>query len=305
MSNQIDKQRSELVQLIERYTGKDGSYETAIPSLSFSRFSDVTGPSYGVYMPSLCIIVQGRKEVLLAQETYVYGPADYLVASVNLPIAGIVTEASFKNPYLALKLEFTPNQILEVLQDSQLAVNKKENARRGMYVSQIEASLLDAVTRLVHLLETPNDIPVLVPLITKEIIYRVLQGQHGVTLGQIAIEGSSTYGIKDVINHIMNNYDQSFRIEDLAEIANMSVSSLHRHFKEVTAMSPIQFQKQLRIQEARRLILSESTDATEAAFRVGYESPSQFSREYSRMFGLPPKEDIKRLKETYNQKINL
>jgi AraC-like DNA-binding protein len=305
MSNQIDKQRSELAQLIERYTGKDGSYETAIPSLSFSRFSDVTGPSYGVYMPSLCIIVQGRKEVLLAQETYVYGPSDYLVASVNLPIAGIVTEASFKNPYLALKLEFTPNQILEVLQDSQLAVNKKENARRGMYVSQIEASLLDVVTRLVHLLETPNDIPVLVPLITKEIIYRVLQGQHGVTLGQIAIEGSSTYGIKDVINHIMNNYDQSFRIEDLAEIANMSVSSLHRHFKEVTAMSPIQFQKQLRIQEARRLILSESTDATEAAFRVGYESPSQFSREYSRMFGLPPKEDIKRLKETYNQKINL
>jgi AraC-like DNA-binding protein len=305
MSEQIDKQRGELTRLIESFTDKEGAGATAIPSLSFSRFSDVTGPSYGVYMPSLCIIVQGRKEVLLAQESYVYGPADYLVASVNLPVVGIVTEASFGNPYLALKLEFTPNQILEVLQDSQLAVNKKENAKRGMFVSQIEPSLLDAVTRLVRLLETPNDIPVLTPLITKEIIYRVLQGQHGVTLGQIAIEGSSTYGISDVIDHIMHNFDQSFQIEDLAEIANMSVSSFHRHFKEVTAMSPIQFQKQLRLQEARRLLLSESTDATEAAFRVGYESPSQFSREYSRMFGLPPKEDIKRLKETYDQKINL
>jgi AraC-like DNA-binding protein len=303
MSQQIDKQRTALSQFIEERTGKDGSHETAIPSLSFSRFSNITGPSYGVYKPSLCIIVQGKKELLLAQERYVYGPADYLVASVNLPITGIVTEASYENPYLALKLEFTPNQILEVLQDSQLAVNKKENAKRGMYVSQIELSLLDAVTRLVRLLETPNDIPVLVPLITKEIIYRVLQGQHGVTLGQIAIEGSTTYGISDVIDHIMNNFDQSFRIEDLAEIGNMSVSSLHRHFKEVTAMSPIQFQKQLRLQEARRLLFSESTDAADVAFRVGYESPSQFSREYSRMFGLPPKEGIKRLREQHNQRV--
>jgi AraC-like DNA-binding protein len=239
------------------------------------------------------------KEVLLAQERYGYGPADYLIASVNLPITGQVTEATCENPYLALKLEFTPNEILEVLQDSKLTVNQKENAKRGMYVSQIELPLLDAVTRLARLLENPNDIPILSSLITKEIIYRVLQGQHGVTLGQIAIEGSSTYQISDVIEHIMNNYEQSFRIEDLAEIANMSVSSLHRHFKVITAMSPIQFQKQLRLQEARRLLLSESADATEAAFRVGYESPSQFSREYSRMFGLPPKEDINRLKATY------
>lgn len=299
MSDQIYKQRADLTQFIERHTDKDGTYPTAIPSLVFSRYSNVTGPNYGVYIPSLCIIVQGMKEVILAQERYVYGPADYLIASVNLPITGIVTEASFENPYLALKLEFTPNQILEVLQDSQLAFHQKENAKRGMYVSQIELPLLDAVTRLTSLLDNPNDIPVLAPLITKEIIYRVLQGPHGVTLGQIAIEGSSTYQIGDVVDHITNNYDQSFRIEDLAEIANMSVSSLHRHFKEVTAMSPIQFQKQLRLQEARRILLSESTDATEAAFRVGYESPSQFSREYSRFFGLPPKEDINRLKATY------
>ncbi|MEH7012296.1 AraC family transcriptional regulator [Neobacillus niacini] len=299
MSEQIYKQRAELTKLIERHTGKDGTNETDIPYLFFSRYSNITGPNYGVYKPSLCIIVQGMKEVVLAQDRYIYGPTDYLIASVNLPITGQVTEASSDNPYLALKLEFTPNQILEVLRDSQIIVNQKEIAKRGMYVSQIEMSLLDAVTRLARLLDNPNDISVLAPLITKEIIYRVLQGQHGVTLGQIAIEGSSTHQISDVIDHIMNNYDQSFRIEDLAEIANMSVSTLHRQFKVVTAMSPIQFQKQLRLQEARRLLLSESTDATEAAFRVGYESPSQFSREYSRMFGLPPKEDINRLKATY------
>jgi transcriptional regulator GlxA family with amidase domain len=156
--------------------------------------------------------------------------------------------------------------------------------------------MLDAVFRLARLLENPKDIPVLAPLFTKEILYRVLQGQHGVTLEQIAIEGSSTYRIRDVIEHIMNNYHRSLRIEELAEIANMSVASLHRHFKEVTAISPIQFQKQLRLQEARHLLLSESTDAADVAFQVGYESPSQFSREYTRMFGFPPIQDIKLLR---------
>ena len=174
-----------------------------------------------------------------------------------------------------------------------------------MFVSPIELSLLDAVIRLVRLLDNPKDIPVLAPLFTKEILYRVLQGDHGAMLEQIAIEGSSANQIRDVIEHIMNNYDKSFRIEELAEKANMSVSSLHRHFKEVTAMSPIQFQKQLRLQEARRLLLSESTDAADVAFRVGYESQSQFSREYSRMFGFPPKEDIKRLRRQYEQSISV
>ncbi|PLS03327.1 AraC family transcriptional regulator [Neobacillus cucumis] len=304
MSKEIYTQQVELAQLIERYTERDGSHMTAIPSLFFSRYSDAAGPFYGVYKPSLCIVVQGMKEVFLSQELFRYGPADYLVASVNLPITGQVTEASSEVPYLALKLEFTPNEILEVLREFQMEAEKKENAKRGMYVSKIEPSLLDAVTRLARLLDNPEDIKVLAPLIRKEIIYRVLQGENGGVLKQIAIEGSSTFQISDVIEHIMNHYEKSFKIEELAGIANMSVSSLHRHFKEVTAMSPIQFQKQLRLQEARSLLLSESADATDAAFRVGYESPSQFSREYSRMFGLPPKEDIKRLREDYDKTIN-
>ncbi|WP_160724930.1 AraC family transcriptional regulator [Bacillus sp. USDA818B3_A] len=305
MFEQLYRQRVELAKIIEGHTGKDGTQRTAIPSLFFSRYSDESGPVYGVYKPALCIVVQGMKEVLLSQELFRYGPADYLVASVNLPITGQVTEASADVPYLALKLEFTPSEILEVLREFQMDAEKKENAKRGMYVSNIEPSLLDAVTRLARLLDTPNDIKVLAPLIVKEIIYRVLQGDHGGILKQIAIAGSSTHQISDVIGHIMNNYEKSLKIEELAEIANMSVSSLHRHFKEITAMSPIQFQKQLRLQEARSLLLSESADAADVAFRVGYESPSQFSREYSRMFGLPPKEDVKRVRDNTDQTINL
>ncbi|AIF50303.1 AraC family transcriptional regulator [Pelosinus sp. UFO1] len=299
MSEQIYKQQDELAKLIERYSGRDGVHATAIPSLFFNRQSNVTGQSYGVLNPSLCIIVQGAKEIWLAQERFRYTPADYLVASIDLPITGQVMEASSDVPYLSLKLEFTSSQVLEVLSDFQVRVGPKENAKRAMFVSRMELSLLDAVIRLARLLDTPKDIPVLAPLFVKEILYRVLQGQHGVTLEQIAIEGSYTYLIRSVIKQIMNNYDRSFQIEELAETANMSVSSLHRHFKEVTAMSPIQFQKQLRLQKARRLLLSESTDAADVAFRVGYESPSQFSREYSRMFGFPPREDIKRLRAQY------
>jgi AraC-like DNA-binding protein len=297
----MNNQRDELAKLIERHVPGDGVHSTAIPSLFFMRHSDVTGPSYGVYKPSFCIVVQGAKEVWLAQHRFRYSPADYLVASVDLPVIAQVTEASSNVPYLGFKLEFSPGQILDTLSDSKSQVEPKDNAKRGMFVSRMETSLTDAVIRLVRLLDNPVDVPVLAPLITKEILYRVLQGPHGVALEQIAIEGSCAYRIRDAIEYIMKNFERSFRIEELAAIASMGVSSLHRHFKEVTAMSPIQFQKQLRLQEARRLLLSESTDAADVAFQVGYESPSQFSREYSRVFGLPPIEDVKRLRAQFEQ----
>lgn len=296
MSVRIAQQQEELAELIERYSCRDGVHKTAVPSLFFIRESHASEPVYSVYKPSFCVIVQGEKEVLLAKERMRYSPADYLVASVNLPVAGQVIKASCDEPYLALKLEFTPSQVLEVLSDSDFQAGPKKHTERAMFVSKIEPALLDAVLRLAFLLDTPKDISVLAPIFTKEILYRILQGPHGRTLEQIAIEGSYTYRIKDVIEHIMREFDRPLRTEELADIVNMSVSSLHRHFKAVTAMSPIQFQKQLRLQEARRLLLTKSTDAADAAFRVGYESPSQFSREYSRMFGFPPKEDIKRLR---------
>lgn len=297
MSEQTYMLQDDLAKLIEHYSAKDGNYKTAIPSLFFTRISNVTEPMHGIYNPSLCVIAQGVKQALLAQDRYLYSPADYLVASVDLPVIAQVIEATPEVPYLALKLEIKPNEILEVLRETQIDTNKKEKAKRGIYVSQMEQALLNALTRFVHLLDTPEDIPVLAPLIKKEIIYRVLKGEHGERLKQIAIEGSSTQQINHVIKYIKQNYNKSLKIEELAEIANMSVSSLYRYFTEITTMSPIQFQKQLRLQEARSLLLSESSNAADIAFRVGYESPTQFSREYSRMFSRPPKEDIKYLEK--------
>ncbi|MFB8374328.1 AraC family transcriptional regulator [Paenibacillus taichungensis] len=296
MSKPIYKQQEELARVIQHYSEHEGLNETAIPSLFFIRRSAVTGPKHAVYKPSLCIIVQGAKDVWLAEERFRYSPADYLVASLDLPVTAQVVEASSYAPYLALNLVFTPEQVLDVLRDTELRGRRKENAKRGIYVSPTELTMLDALIRLVRLLDKPTDISILAPLYIKEILYRVLEGEHGGMLEQIALEGSATYRIRDVIERIVSSYNQTFRIEELAEIGKMSVASLHRHFKEVTAMSPIQFQKQLRLQEARRLLLSESTDAADVAFQVGYESPSQFSREYSRMFGFPPREDVKRLR---------
>lgn len=296
MTKQNYQKLHDMAKLIERYTDGDGVQNTAIPSLSFIRKSDVNEPSYGIYNPSLCIIVQGKKEVLLAKERFTYSPIDYLIATVDLPVTAQVTEASSDFPYLALKLEFTPSQIAEVSRGSKIKNDSAEHTKRAMFVSRLEFPLLDAVTRLAYLLDNSKDIPALAPLFIKEILYRVLQGPHGDTLEQIAIEGSHSCKIRNVIEHIRSNYDKPFRIEELAKIAHVSVSSLYRHFNDVTAMSPIQFQKQLRLQNARSMLLSTSLDASDAAFRVGYESPSQFSREYSRMFGLPPIEDIKRIR---------
>ncbi|GGJ69145.1 AraC-like DNA-binding protein [Anoxybacillus voinovskiensis] len=298
----MNQRQSELTELIVRHTGQDGSHATAIPALFLFRQSSMTTPTHGVQRSSFCVIVQGKKDVWLAQERFTYSPSHYLVASVDLPVVAQVVEASEDMPYLALRLELTPGEILEILGEKPIRLTGQ--AKRAMFVSPIEPPLLDAVTRLVRLLDTPDDIDVLAPVYKREILYRVLQGPYGDVLKQIAIEGSYAYRIRDVIEHIKQNYHRLIRIEELADIAHMSVSTLHRHFKEVTGMSPIQFQKQLRLQEARRLLLTEATDAADVAFQVGYESPSQFSREYSRMFGLPPKEDAKRLRGDYYKKAN-
>lgn len=301
MSENILEQQKELTSLIERHSLQNRPRETAIPSLFFYQHSSKTEPVYRVYKPSFCFVVQGLKEILLAQENFKYGPSDYLIASMNLPVIGQIIKASPGSPYLSLKLEFTHNQILEVLNDSKIQVKLKENAKRALFVGRMVPSIQDAVLRLARLLDTPEEIPFLAPLYTKEILYRLLQGPYGAELAQIVVEGSSTYRIREAIDYIVQHWDQSFRIEDLAETASMSISSFHRHFKEVTSMSPIQFQKQLRLQEARRILLAESADAADVAYRIGYESSSQFNREYSRMFGAPPRADIKRLREKYDQ----
>ncbi len=305
MTEEILKRQQELAELIHRYSDENGAHETAIPSLFLIRYNQQTERAYRVYKPCVCFIAQGGKELFLAQQRFEYGPADYLIASMNLPVNGQVIKASPRSPYLSFKLEFTQNQLIEVLKDSDISIKAQGNANRAMFVGQIELPILDAILRLARLLESPSDIAYLAPIYTKEILYRLLQGPCGPALAQIAMEGSSAYRLQKAISQILEHFDKPLRIDELAEIANLSVSSLHRHFKEVTAMSPIQFQKQLRLQEARRLLLTESADAADIAFRVGYESASQFSREYARMFGSPPRADIKQLKEKYDHKLSV
>lgn len=301
MINQLSYLQKELADVVHRHTHKEGYQSTKIPCLGFSRYStnhysSLSGPPYGLYNPSLCIVVQGFKDVIIGGERFRGGPSNYIVSSIDLPIIFEALEASPKVPNLYCKIEFAPSLILELLSNEDVKVNSTKTSKRGMNIAELDEPMLDAVVRLVRLLDKPADIPVLAPLFTKEILYKTLQGEHGDSLRRIVTDGSPTIHIKNAIEHILNNFQDSFSIEDLADVAKMSVPSFHRHFKEITAMSPIQFQKQLRLQEARRLILSQSTDVAAAAFQVGYESPTQFSREYSRMFGFPPREDMKRLK---------
>ncbi|KKD55107.1 MULTISPECIES: AraC family transcriptional regulator [Paenibacillus] len=294
-SSTTEKQ-AELTSLIEQFTSHDGVHATDIPSLHFVRSSTTTVPIYQVHEPALCIVAQGKKVVILAEESYYYGTSDYLVVSVDLPISGQVIQASAEAPYLCFRLNFDPYQVLDLIKESTFPTTSIPDSRRGLYVSQTNSLLLDAVVRLVRLLERPQDIPVLAPLVIREILYRILQGKQGESLKQLVMTGSHSNRIAEVIKRIKQDYDKPLRIDELSQLANMSPSSLHRHFKEVTAMSPMQYQKQLRLQEARRLLLSESADAADVGFQVGYESPSQFSREYARLFGLPPIRDIKRLR---------
>lgn len=284
-----------LMKLIEKHIKIDGTHETKIDHLSIIRASTLTEPLHSIIEPSVCFIVQGEKIVMLGKEIFRYDSSQYLITSVHLPIRGKITEASEENPYYCIRLGFTTEQILEAV------TNQKEGdslpPKRAMLVNKATPDMTDALIRLLKLLDSPTDISVLAPLYQKEILYRILQNEDGDQLKQYAILGSHSQTIKEVIQLINHHYAQPLRIEDLAKSANMSLSSFHHYFKLITGMSPLQFQKVIRLQEARRFLLSEGLEAAEAAFQVGYESPSQFSREYSKMFGLPPKSDVKQLQE--------
>ncbi len=288
----------ELAALVKQHTdGKgNGAHQTAISQLEFMRESSASTALCGVSEPILAIVVQGKKEALLGEETYQYGTAQYLVVSVDLPLSGFVVEATTDKPYLGFKLNLDPAQLYEIIAQIQPGTDKKENSVRGLFVSDADAPLIDCAIRLTRLLDTPQDIPFLAPMIIREIYYRLLMGEQSEAVRQIATSGSNMQRVAEVIKRIKVDFTRSLRVEDLAEQANMSPASFHRHFKEVTSMSPLQYQKQLRLLEARRLMLAENADATNAAYQVGYESPSQFSREYSRMFGAPPIKDIERLR---------
>lgn len=293
----ITEKQTELVQLIKRYAPIDGSHSTAITSLHFTRTSYLEGPVYAVQGSALCIIVQGAKKFMVAKSSYHYDPFHYLVVSLDLPYIGQIMQADPEYPLLCMSLHFEPELIFNLIQNASLSLSEGK-AHRGMFVGEVNLPLLEACCRLVRLLETPQDIPALADLIIREIFYRILQAEQGDFLKQIGISDSYIRKIAEITSMIKQEFAKPLCIEKLARDANMSVASLYRHFKQVTAMSPLQYQKHIRLQEARRLLLSSRVNAADAGFQVGYESPSQFSREYARMFGLPPKSDAKHLQDS-------
>ena len=215
---------------------------------------------------------------------------------MDLPLRAFVVEATPDKPYLGFKLKLNPIHLCDIIDQIRLSTGKKEDSMRGLFVSDADIPLIDCAIRLTRLLDTPQDIPFLAPLLIREMYYRLLVGEQSEAVRQITTSGSNMQRVATMILRINNDFTKSFRVEELAEQANMSIASFHRHFKKVTSMSPLQYQKQLRLLEARRLMLAENADAANAAYQVGYESPSQFSREYSRMFGAPPIKDIERLR---------
>lgn len=286
----------ELKQAIARLASKDGVHATAIEGLTLARLTRPSEPMHGLQQPALCIIAQGKKRVISGDRVVTYDEAKFLVATVDTPVVGQVVEASEQEPYLSLKLDLDPAEITALLIEAGGVRAAAIEAEPSIATSAVTDQLLDAAIRLVRLLETPDDIFVLAPMVKRELLYRVLRSDQGTKLQQIAIAESRLQQVNRAIGWIKSNYRETFAIESVAAEARMSPSALHVHFKAVTAMSPLQYQKQLRLQEARRLMLSEALDAASAGHRVGYDSPSQFSREYARTFGAPPLRDVARLK---------
>lgn len=282
---------------IARWTGDGESFHSPVPGLSLFRLTKTTDPKTVVSEPSLCLIAQGSKRLLVGEENYVYNPDRYLLTSVHLPAVVCVAEASEEKPYYGIRLSLDQQQLSQLMADSQLPPARNQQPSRGIATAAVTAPLLNGVLRLVELLDDESDIPILAPTIQKEIIYRLLVGELGTRLRQIATVGSLSNEVSRAIEWIKENYSTNLDADDLASRARMSRSTFYQHFRSVTAMSPLQYQKLIRLQEARRLMLTEHLDAASAGHRVGYGSPSQFSREYSREFGSSPLRDVAELRE--------
>jgi AraC-like DNA-binding protein len=292
-----EKRQKELIALIDKYSNDEGVNETAIPGVSLFRASTTDLPVPSVYNPCLCVIAQGHKQVILDKEIYRYGPSQYLTVSVDLPMMNQITKASKDKPYLLVKIDINLQQLSELFTHIRYPVNTNSRTERGIFVGNVNGTMGDGILRLVRLLDTPGDIPVLASQTMREVFYRVLCGDYGDMVAQVALKGSHMQRIAIAIKKIKSAFHETIVVEELAELAGMSISSFHAHFKTVTAMSPLQFQKSLRLIEARRLMIANDLDAASAAYQVGYESSSQFSREYARMFGNPPGRDVNRLRQ--------
>ncbi|BAM00459.1 MULTISPECIES: AraC family transcriptional regulator [Caldilinea] len=297
MAQYAQAHREELVERITRLIRQDGEVQP-LPGLHLFRLSMTRGLSHSVNRPAFCVIAQGSKELFLGDRYYRYDPYHYLLVTVDLPGVSQVLEATPARPYLSLRLDLSPALVGSVLVESGCSVPERTDAP-AVDVSSLDGELLDAVVRLVRLTEAPAaEVQVLMPLAVREIVYRLLVGDQGARLRHLAIVGGSIPHIARAVECIRRNFDQPLRIDQLAREVGMSVSGFHHYFKAVTGMTPLQFQKQLRLQEARRLMIGENLPAIDAAYRVGYQDASHFNREYKRLFGAPPLRDVQRLRET-------
>lgn len=288
---------AKLARLIAAYGPHDGTFDLRIPGLHASRYSRInTDCVHAVQLPSLCVIARGAKSVIVGHEVFEYDASRMLVFSVALPVAAQITQASHSQPYLSLRLDLDPRKIADLVLKVYPHGLPQVQERRAVYVAPIDANIVDAATRLLECLAQPGDVELLAPLVTDEILIRLLRSPIGVRVAQMGFAESSVHRVAKAISWLRGNFSQPMKVEDLAELVHMSVSSFHEHFKSVTSMSPLQYQKVLRLQEARRLMLSTMMDAGAASQRVGYLSASQFSREYSRFFGNAPTRDIAKLR---------
>jgi AraC-like DNA-binding protein len=288
--------REELVERISTAVREDRVIES-MQEVFLRRSSAPTEPVPGVVGPTFCVIAQGSKEVVVGEDRYRYDPYHYLLATVELPVAGQVLEGTRKKPYLAVRLDLDPALVGSVMVEAGQLSTRGNTDMRAFHVSPLDAGLLDATVRLVRLLDTPEEARVLAPLVKREIVFRLLMGEQGGRLRHLVALGGYADRIGRAVERIRKNFDRPLRIDNLARELGMSTSGLHHQFKAVTAMTPLQFQKQLRLQEARRLMVGEDLDAANAGYRVGYDDAAHFNREYKRLFGQPPMRDVGRLRE--------
>ena len=287
---------SALAHAVGRFAQTDGDYTTAIPALTLHRRGAPTEPLHCIYSLGLGVIAQGAKQVMLGDEVINYSPGRSMLTTIDLPVVSHVTQASVRKPFLGLLLTLDPRQIVQMASELDLPQPSRERAFRPVSIERLDEALLDALLRPVELLEEPALVPRLAPLIQQEVTIRLLTGRYGPQLQHLVAVGSPSQQIAKAVAWLKQNFTHVLHVDDLAARTHMSPSTFRLHFRAITGMSPLQFQKQLRLQEARQLMLNQSLDAGNAGGRVGYESASQFSREYSRLFGAPPQRDIKRMR---------
>lgn len=292
----MNSNREELLERMTRALPGDGALET-LDGLFLARLTKPMESTLALHEPALCFVIQGGKQVLLGDEVLWYDPGNYLLFTVDLPVVFRVEEASKDKPYFGLRLNLDPALVTSVMMEAGAEMRKGDASIKAIGVNAVDADLLDAIVRLVRLADKPAEQRILTPLIKREIVYRLLAGGEGARLGHLVVASrGDTRRISRAIGRLREHYNESLKIEEIARELGMSVSGFHHHFKSVTSMSPLQFQKQIRLQEARRLMLGEDLDAASAGHRVGYEDPAYFSRDYKKLFGAPPQRDIAKLR---------